>query len=267
MSDDTIIEDSRVFGRKYPEEPCPSQLRNDRCPEYHYQTQKITQSFKGKYGVYESGGFPIDFNNNLELNDKKIASLKKQEWIDQDTRAVQVLWTVYSVWSKTFFTFQANLEMPGNGKVYSSGFHVSSLFFYDGKYLDNTTMSLQAETIDKVEDGEKDSPAEEKSVSNNNEVIIHSILLIHSLLYLMKILFELSLGISRIINFLELINLGAMFIVVITKYVEIFLKNQKIDLSNFDTFYTWDLLILVSLEEVNCISLAICSFFYPFRIF
>lgn len=40
----------------------------------------------------------------------------------------------------------------------------------------------------------------------------------------MKILFELSLGISRIINFLELINLGAMFIVVITKYVEIFLK-------------------------------------------
>jgi hypothetical protein len=83
----------------------------------------------------------------------------------------------------------------------------------------------------------------------------------------MKILFELSLGISRIINFLELINLGAMFVVVITKYVEIFLKAQDINLSNFDTFYTWDLLVLVSLEEVNCLSLATCSFFYPFRIF
>ena len=83
----------------------------------------------------------------------------------------------------------------------------------------------------------------------------------------MKILFELSLGISRIINFLELINLGAMFVVVITKYVEIFLKAQDINLSNFDTFYTWDLLVLVSLEEINCISLATCSFFYPFRIF
>lgn len=155
--------------------------------------------------------------------------------------------------------------MPGNGKVYFCGFHQSSLFFYDGTYLDNSTMSMIEEEIDKIE--EDDSSGEEKSMSNNNEVIIHSILLIHSLLYLMKILFELSLGISRIINFLELINLGAMFIVVITKYVEIFLKAQNIDLSNFDKFYTWDLLILVSLEEINCISLAICSFFYPFRVF
>lgn len=96
--------------------------------------------------MYEANGFPIDFTNDLELNDKKIASLKEQEWIDQDTRAVQILWTIYSVWSKTFFTFQANMEMPGNGKVYVSGFHQSSLFFYDNKYLGNTTMSMHLET-------------------------------------------------------------------------------------------------------------------------
>jgi hypothetical protein len=51
------------------------------------------------------------------------------------------------------------------------------------------------------------------------EIILHTALLIHSLLYLAKILFELSLGISRITNFLELINLGTLFVVGIDKFV------------------------------------------------
>lgn len=69
------------------------------------------------------------------------------------------------------------------------------------------------------------------------EVIIHTIILIHCFLYLTKILFELQLGISRITNFLELMNLSALFTVCITKYVEIVLKNQhNIDMNDTNVF-------------------------------
>ena len=86
------------------------------------------------------------------------------------------------------------------------------------------------------------------------------------MLYLTKILFELQLGVSRITNFLELMNLSAMFVVCITKYVEIIVKNNnEIDYYNSGIFQSFQL--FVSIEEVNTVSLAICSFFYPFRIF
>lgn len=89
--------------------------------------------------------------------------------------------------------------------------------------------------------------------------------MIHCLLYLIKILFELSLGISRITNFLELLNLGTLLVIVVTKYVEVGLKsNFEIDFANTQNFY--DFQLLVSLEEVSSICLALCSFFYPFRI-
>lgn len=66
-----LIRETREFRPKDSTKPCPSQkrLQNDKCPEYQYQTRKVTQSFKGKFGVYESNGFPIDFNNDLKLND------------------------------------------------------------------------------------------------------------------------------------------------------------------------------------------------------
>jgi hypothetical protein len=68
-------------------------------------------------------------------------------------------------------------------------------------------------------------------------VIFHTLILLHCILYLIKILFELQLGISRVTNFLELLNLGAMFVVCITKYVEIVLKNShQIDMANTDDF-------------------------------
>jgi hypothetical protein len=98
------------------------------------------------------------------------------------------------------------------------------------------------------------------------ELLFHSIILAHCLLYLTKILFELSLSISRITNFLEVGNLGCMFVIVVTKYVEIFLKaNQDVDMSNSDRFY--DFQMFVSIEEIIGYSLTFCSFFFPFRVF
>jgi hypothetical protein len=65
-----------------------------------------------------------------------------------------------------------------------------------------------------------------ESMVDNYEAVIHTILLLHCILYLIKILFELQLGISRVTNFLELVNLSGMYVICITKYVEIVLKNK-----------------------------------------
>jgi hypothetical protein len=88
------------------------------------------------------------------------------------------------------------------------------------------------------------------------EIIIHTFIFIHSILYFTKILFELSLGISRLTNFLEIGNLCFMFIFVVTKYVEILLKaKQEIDFTDSKTFQSFS--IFVSLEEMNSISLVL----------
>jgi len=85
---------------------------------------------------------------------------------------------------------------------------------------------------------------------------------------LIKILFELSLSISRFANFSEIGNITGMFIIVITKYLEIVLKSKKLeekDLTDSSTYQ--DFSLLVGIEEIYEVSLAFCSFFYPFRIF
>jgi len=81
-------------------------------------------------------------------------------------------------------------------------------------------------------------------------------------------LFELSIGINRITNFLDLGNLTAMFILIIVKYTEVIVKTSEyklLDLSDQKTFFNFQ--IFFNIEQVYAISLTISSLFYPFRLF
>ena len=84
--------------------------------------------------------------------------------------------------------------------------------------------------------------------------------------YFAKILFELSLSISRVTNFLELVNQAAMFVVIVTKVAEIVFKSSS-DFKMTDANSFQDFSFLVSIERIYTISLGLCSFFYPFRCF
>ena len=75
-----------------------------------------TKELRGTYGVYPSSGYVVDFDSDRALNKKKLETLDLENWIDSDTRAIQVLWTIRSSWSQTLFTFQASLEWSGNAK-------------------------------------------------------------------------------------------------------------------------------------------------------
>ena len=114
----------------------------------------------------------------------------------------------------------------------------------------------------------EDKESNYKSTLGEGEIVMHTILLIDCILYLTKILFELSIGINRITNFLEMANLSAMFIFIIIKYTEVILKNQeynRLDMTDTKTFHNFQ--IFVSIEQVYSISLAVGSIFYPFRLF
>ena len=108
------------------------------------------------------------------------------------------------------------------------------------------------------------NPSGEK-INNTIELLFYGVLLVHFFVYMTKIMFELSLGISRVINVLDTINLICIFGGVITKYVEVILKaNFEVDFADDKTYV--DFTIFISLELVNSYCITICSFFLPFKV-
>lgn len=89
------------------------------CSEYKFTHNAKSRGFIGSHGIYPANrGYKIDLSSDRTANVEIISKLKEDMWIDQDTRAVQIIWSIYSAWSETYNTFQANFEMPGNGIVY-----------------------------------------------------------------------------------------------------------------------------------------------------
>ena len=89
-----------------------------------------TKELKGVYGIYPDTGYLVDFDSDRTLNTEKLLALKTEEWLDPDTRAIQVLWTIKSSRSQTYFTFIASLEWDGDGGISNRIFSQNSLFFY-----------------------------------------------------------------------------------------------------------------------------------------
>jgi hypothetical protein len=60
-----------------------------------------------------------------------IQSLKNEEWLDGNTRAVSLTWTVYSAWTNAQFMFNILVENPGNN-VFLSSYKISNIFLAIG---------------------------------------------------------------------------------------------------------------------------------------
>lgn len=73
----------------------------------------------------------------------------------------------------------------------------------------------------------------DESNADSLEVIFMITLFLHFLFYLTKVLFELSLGISKFTNFLELGHLAALFVVVLMFIIEFVTKNIMFKQVNF----------------------------------
>jgi hypothetical protein len=84
------------------------------CKEFEWASENVyAKGFKGQNGLYpHSRGYKIDLTGNRTLNKQKIDKLKNNKWIDQDTRAIQVMLNVFSVWTNTYYYVEINIEIP-----------------------------------------------------------------------------------------------------------------------------------------------------------
>lgn len=117
--DELDVVDDTVYREFTPLDPENCAVNDDKkkCKEFEFVNKTNTKELRGTYGVYPSSGYVVDFDSDRALNKKKLETLELENWIDSDTRAIQVLWTIRSSWSQTLFTFQASLEWSGNGMI------------------------------------------------------------------------------------------------------------------------------------------------------
>jgi hypothetical protein len=73
----------------------------------------------------------VDFSFNNTVNSMMIQALKNEEWLDGNTRAVSLTWTVYSAWTNAQFMFNILVENPGNN-VFLSSYKISNIFLAIG---------------------------------------------------------------------------------------------------------------------------------------
>jgi hypothetical protein len=178
--------------------------------------------------------------------------MAKSGWIDQDTRAIQVLWSIYSAWSHTIYSFQANIELPGNSLIKFAHLDMQNIFLYERESDGVAT--------------EGDPGLVNSHIGTTWDLVMHTIIFLHFVLYTIKILFELSLSISRVTNFLEIINLIFLLVVVLTKYIEVIVKGSR-RISLYTTTQYEDFTDIAQVQDINSIFLTLCCFFFPFRVF
>ena len=85
------------------------------CFEYTFKDANIAE-YQGKYSTYTKSGFIVDLDSIESETKSTLKKLKDNNWIDQDTRAVQIISTVKSMSSLTYYNMRAVLEIP-NGPL------------------------------------------------------------------------------------------------------------------------------------------------------
>lgn len=139
-----------------------------------------------------------------------IQALKNEEWLDENTRAVSLTWTVYSAWTNAQFMFNILVENPGNN-VFLSSYKLSNIFLAIGP------------------GGITDTTKQRESVF---AIIIDVIMITNVIVFGGKIVVELSIGINKVTNIFEGLNLTCILFAIFDGFT---LKGLAI-LDNYNAF-------------------------------
>ena len=88
----------------------------------------ILKTISNKYNLF-TVGFAAE-TSDVKAN--SIKKLKDNNWIDQDTRAIQIISTVKSMSSLTYYNMRAVVELPNgplSGQLYQKDINVGNVFF------------------------------------------------------------------------------------------------------------------------------------------
>lgn len=111
-----------------------------------------------------------------------INNLIEEDWLDHNTRAVLITFTVRSAYTNAFYIPTILVETPGN-------------------FIFQTSLKLQTTFITVGEDTRETSEAEVFSI------IVDALLVANVFIFAAKSLVELSIGVNKITNIVEGVNL------------------------------------------------------------
>ncbi|CAI2387887.1 unnamed protein product [Moneuplotes crassus] len=210
----------------------------ENCTEYKMHNQKTADDDKiatyyGDYGQYDGNYlYEADFTYETDYT-TVLNTLKANSWIDQNTKAVLLRFTVYNFWTKMYYHVEATLETP-------------TYEFFENTYYANH-ISLEENESGLV-------------------FVCIVILILNCLIYIGKIIFELSIGLSIITNLLEVLNIAFIFGISICKLVQFTLESEfdddKLNGDKYLNFYS-----LINIDILLNSLAVICGIFIPFRFF
>lgn len=170
------------------------------CTEYAYNELEMGLfGVQGMYPVnkkYGIKGYYMDFKGADSADTrKKIDYLKSIKWIDQFTKAVALKWTVLNQWDKHFYSITMMCETPGLS-IRRCQHTVENVSFpernFNAKFSESGELVMEDQVL-----GSKRMQA----------LLIGVGLFISNFIYTFKLALELNLGISMIINALELLHI------------------------------------------------------------
>ena len=98
-----------------------------------------------------------------------------------NTRGINIQWSVYNVWSDTYFISIIFIENPGNN-IFDIQFKVLTAYIYNKNIPDSASIKIGI-------------------------IILYVLFMINIFLFAAKLVIELSLGINKVTNMIDALNL------------------------------------------------------------
>ena len=94
--------------------------------EYKKVEDNKVAIFRGAFGTYPGNqGFNVDiyYGDDYEAI---VNQLQSNNWVDGNSRALLLRWTVYNYWNKRYMQIEANVEIPTEDNI-STSFYINSV--------------------------------------------------------------------------------------------------------------------------------------------
>ena len=207
------------------------------CREYqtinNTEGDLIARFSNGDFGTY--GGhyfYAADFYYEMDYS-AIINQLKTNNWIDSETRALLIRFTIKNHWIDKYYSVEATIETPATG-FFEKSFFTSFLSIEEGQTGLVMTWMI--------------------------------ILMLNCLVFFGKIVFELSIGLSILTNLLEILNWAWVLALWISKFIELTLEAEFTDEELAKEQY-FNFKNLVNIFYANNFIAITCALFIPFRFF
>ncbi|XP_055959145.1 polycystin-2-like [Patella vulgata] len=100
-------------------------------------------SLWGKYGFYDNSGFVTELNDSRNIASEQIKELEILKWIDRQTRAVVIEFTIYYIPDNLFTCVSLLVELPESGGVFTRPFISSTYLFRYVSTMDKFILAFE----------------------------------------------------------------------------------------------------------------------------